>query len=168
MTKIGNLTHRYCLDTNAFIEPWNKYYSIESSPEYWQILDELAQKNIVFCTDQVKREIERNDDNLKEWLSKRSYFVKDETEKVQINVRKILAKFPHLISVGANRSMADPWVIAHAMSESATVVSKEIAVNPKQKTNKIKIPDVCKEFDVRCINDFVFNNEVGIKFKAGI
>ena len=53
---------RYCLDTNVFIEGWNKYYSMGLCPGYWDILDKLAQEDLVFAPIEVKREIEKTDD----------------------------------------------------------------------------------------------------------
>ena len=163
-----DLKKKYCLDANAFIEPWNKYYAIGRCPEFWDILDDLGKKQIVFCPDQVKREIDKVDDGLKAWLNTRHFFLRQETEIVQQHVRAVLKTFPQLINVGASRSMADPWVIAHAMAEQAVVVSKEYLVHPGQKSTQIKIPDVCKHFKIDCINDFDFVDELGIKFKASI
>lgn len=159
---------RYCLDANALIEPWNKYFTIVRCPEYWDILEDLGKKQTVFCPDQVKREIGKIDDGLKAWLNSRDFFFRQETEIVQQHVRTVLKEFPQLINVGASRSMADPWVIAHAMAEHAVVVSKEYLFRPGQKSSQIKIPDVCKHFNVTCINDFDFVDELGIKFKASI
>ena len=34
----------YCLDTNILVEAWNKYYSPDLCPEYWEIIDELARR----------------------------------------------------------------------------------------------------------------------------
>ena len=162
------MNKKYCLDTNAFVEPWNKYYSIKRCPEYWEILDDLGKKGTVFCPDQVKREIDKVDDTLKDWLNNKPYFIRVESESVQRYVRDILAIFPHIISVGANRSMADPWVIAHAMAENAVVVSKEYITNPSQRNSRIKIPDACHHFKVTCINDIDFIDEIGIKFKTSL
>ncbi len=156
----------YSLDSNALIEPWNKYYSIQLCPEYWEILDRLGKEGRIFCTEEVKREIEKVDDGLKSWLSKRPHLVKSISNEVQQKLREILVSFPNIISVGADRSMADPWVIAHAFVTNATVVSKEYAVPERQKDSRIKIPDVCRHFGVPCINDLQFVNEVGIKFSA--
>ncbi|MBI5416427.1 DUF4411 family protein [Candidatus Poribacteria bacterium] len=158
----------YCLDTNVFIEPWNKYYSMKRCPEYWDILDNLGKKGTVFCPDQVKREIDKVDDLLKQWLNTKPYFIRQETEDVQLRVREILKAFPNLIMVGANRSMADPWVVAHAMVVNAVVVSKEYGINQDQNNSRIKIPDVCRHFKINCISDFEFIDEIGIKFKASL
>lgn len=141
---------------------------MQRCPKYWEILDDLGKKEIVFCPDQVKREIDKVDDALKAWLNSRPHFVRQETEEVQQYVRKILEAFPNLISVGANRSMADPWVIAHAIAEDAVVVSKEYIVNATQKSSRVKIPDVCRHFRVSYIDDFKFMDEIGIKLDASL
>jgi len=60
--------------------------------------------------------------------------------------------------------MADPWVIAHAMVEKAIVVSKEYRTREHQKDTRIKIPDVCMHYELPCINDYQFVEEVGIQF----
>lgn len=141
---------------------------MQRCPKYWEILDNLGKEEIVFCPDQVKREIDKVDDGLKAWLNSRPHFVRQETEEVQQYVRKILEAFPNLISVGANRSMADPWVIAHAIAEDAVVVSKEYIVNAAQKSSRVKIPDVCRHFRVSYIDDFKFMDEIGIKLDASL
>ncbi len=156
--------NKFCLDTNVLIQAWNTYYSMDLAPRYWDILDDMAQKGTVFCTHEVRREIEKVDDALKLWIKKRDYLFRDITEDVQQHVRDVLKAFPRLVDTTKDRSMADPWVIAHAKAEQATVVTKEMVTPAGSK--KIKIPDVCDTFGVRCINDFEFVKEVGITFTA--
>ena len=158
------MTKRYCLDTNVLIQAWNNYYSMELCPEYCAILDDLATKNSVFCTDEVKREIEKIDDDLCTWVKGRPHLFCDGTEDVQRQLRTVLARFPRLVDTAGDRSMADPWVVAHALHTGATVVTKETPSPPG--TKRIKIPDVCRAFSVRCINDFQFVTEIGIRFTA--
>ena len=155
---------KYCLDTNVLIQAWNSYYSMELCPEYWEILDDLAQKGAVFCTQEVKREIDKIDDELKEWIKHRPYLFREIDEEVQHHLRDVLAKFQRLVDTAKDRSMADPWVIAHSLAENATVVTKEMPTPAGSK--RITIPNVCREFDVRCINDFQFVTEIGIRFSA--
>ena len=158
--------NKYCLDANAFIEPWSKYYQPSFVQGYWELLEELGREGYVFCPDQVKREIDKIDDGLKDWLNARQFFVREETIQVQLKVRDILKQFPLLISVGANRSMADPWVIAHALVEEAIVVSKEFLSKPEQRDSRVKIPDVCIHYGIPCITDFQFIKEIGVHFDA--
>ena len=65
------------------------------------------------------------------------------------------------------RSEADPWVIVHAISENAVVVTKETKVTDPN-SDKIRIPNVCENMNIRCIDDFKFIREVNIKFKCSI
>lgn len=89
--------NKYCLDTNIFIEPWNKFYSIQFTKGYWEILEGLAQKEIVFSTIEVKREIEKIDDDLLKWLKGKSFF-KNPNTGVQEQMREIMKKYPRLVS----------------------------------------------------------------------
>ncbi len=59
----------------------------------------------------------------------------------------------NLVDNTKGRSLADPWVIAHAINEKATVVTKEEKVTALN-SNRIKIPNVCENMGVRWINDF--------------
>jgi hypothetical protein len=154
----------YCLDSNVFIHAWNDYYAPDQCPEYWEILDGLAKQGRIFCCDEVRREIEKQDDGLCRWLKARPHFVQDISTDVQRNVREILQKYPLLVNSKKDRSMADPWVVAHAMACGAVVVTKEMPGGGNGKAPKI--PDVCDGVKVAWINDFLFNRELKIRFRA--
>lgn len=155
---------RYCLDTGVFIEGWNRYYSMELCPQYWLILDDLAKKGAIFAPIEVKREIDKIDDGLKEWIKYKPYLFKEITIEVQEHLRKIMAKHGRLVDSIKQRSIADPWVIAYAIAEKAVVVTKETPAGSI--SNRIKIPDVCIALNIPWMNDFDFAKEVGIRFTA--
>lgn len=46
----------------------------------------------------------------------------------------------------------DAWLVAYAHVHKMTVVTLE--VQAPQSKSSIKIPDVCKEFDIPCVNTF--------------
>jgi len=146
------------------VEAWNKYYSMSLCPEYWEILDHLARCGVVFCTMEVKREIEKTDDKLAAWIRERPYFFREVDEQVQENLREILKKYGRLTDSARGRSIADPWVIAHAMAEGTVVVTKESPTPEGAK--RIKIPDVCTALGVEWMNDFEFLQEAGVTFTA--
>lgn len=54
---------------------------------------------------------------------------------------------------------ADPWVIAHALANDGTVVTHE-QKNPAT-SSKVKIPNVCEQFDMRCIDVYQMLREQG-------
>ena len=155
---------KYCLDANIFIEPWNKFYSIQFTKGYWEILEGLARKEIVFSTTEVKREIEKVDDDLLKWLKGKSFF-KSPNTNVQERMREIMKKYPRLVDPSKGRSIADPWVIAHAQVENAVVVTLE---QKATKSGHIKIPDVCKKERIECIDIYDLIKSLKIEFTAKI
>ncbi|MFH0798914.1 MAG: DUF4411 family protein [Pseudomonadota bacterium] len=151
----------YCLDTGVLVEPWTKYYSMGKCPDYWELIDRLAKEGAIFCTEEVLREIEKVDDELKEWVQKHPHLFRKINGPVQLHVRSILERFPEMMNPIKGRSTADPWVVAHALADEAIVVTTE---GPAPK--KIKIPDVCNAFNVKWMDDHKFVDEIGIRFSA--
>ena len=92
---------RFCLDTNVFIEGWNRYYSIDLCPQYWQVLDSLAKEGIIFSPIEVKHEILKTDDGLANWIKSKDYIFKDITVEVQECLRKIMESHGNLAALAA-------------------------------------------------------------------
>ena len=141
---------KYCLDTNIFIEPWNKHYSIKLTPQYWDKISNLIEEGRIFCPSAVFEELIKQDDDLSKWVKlRKEKLVHPITETIQLKVREILKTFPRLINVRKNQSMADPWIIAHALVENAIVVTKEsMGFN-----SDIKIPNVCVAYKLEYIDE---------------
>ena len=158
----------YCLDSNFFIQAWNKYYSPEICKDYWEIIEQLAKAGRIIVPEMVYSEIENKDDSIKDWLSGRSFMISKIDESVQKCLIAIYDADPshkRLVDSTKQRSIADPWVIAHALAKDSTVVTKE-DLNSNPNSSRIKIPNVCRNMGIRCINDFEFIKEVGISFTA--
>jgi hypothetical protein len=156
---------RYCLDANVLIQGWQKYYSPKLCPTYWEVLNKLGENNRVFIPRSVYDEIVRTEDNLKDWVSNCSIPILDIDGAVTNCLQDMYnANTLHrlLVDNTRQRSLADPWVIAHAMKEKACVVTKEEKINSS--ATKIRIPNVCENMDIRCIHDFEFIEEIGMKF----
>lgn len=160
----------YCIDSNFFIEAWNKYYSPGLCGDYWKVLNELAKSGIFFIPSQVRDEIYKVDDDLKAWLDKSDVIVKENNEdvgKCLINIYATDTKHKFLVDNTKGRSIADPWVIAHALNDNAIVVTKEEKITDPA-SQKIKIPNVCDNMGVKWMNDFDFIKIMGIKFSCKI
>lgn len=162
--------HRYCLDANVLIQAWQKYYSPKLCPDYWTILNHLGKEHRIFLPQMVYEEITRTDDDLAKWLKTSDIPEQKIDGPVTEALRNIYSSNPthqNLVDNVKGRSLADPWVIAHALKENATVVTKEekiMAIN----TNKIKIPNVCDNMGVRWINDYQLAEELNIRFTCSI
>lgn len=161
---------KYCLDANVLIQAWQKYYSPKLCPDYWTVLNELGRKGQIFLPQMVYEEITRTDDDLSAWLKESEISQHKIDGPVTETLKKIYASNPlnqSLVDNTKGRSLADPWVIAHAINVNATVVTKEekvIAIN----ANRIKIPNVCDNMGVRWINDYQFVEELNIRFNCRI
>lgn len=160
---------RYCLDANVLIQGWQKYYSPKLCASYWDILNHLGESNRIFIPKMVYDEIARTEDDLKVWLDSCSIPISDVNGNVTRCLQDIFGKHEShrfLVDNKKGRSLADPWVIAHAIHEKATVVTKEEKITAS--TARIKIPNVCDNMGVRWINDFQFVNEMNIRFSCSI
>lgn len=161
-------TVNYCLDANVLIQAWQKYYSPKFCPDFWDILNELGNKGRIFIPQMVYEEVIRSEDDLSKWIKNGKLPVRKIDEKVTECLKEIYSKDPihkHLVDNIKQRSLADPWIIAHAINEEATVVTqenKETAINSK----RIKIPNVCDNMGVRWINDFQMIEELEIQFSC--
>lgn len=158
--------NKYCLDANVLIQAWQKYYSPKFCPDYWNVLDSLGKKGIIFIPQMVYEEITRTEDDLAKWLKKSDIPEYKIDTEVSECLKSIYAKHPshlNLVDNTKSRSLADPWVIAHAIKENAIVVTKEEKITALN-SNKIKIPNVCDNMGVKWINDFQLIQELGITF----
>jgi len=162
--------NKYCLDANVLIQAWQKYYNPKFCPDYWKILTEFGKNDKIFIPELVYEEIVRTEDDLSKWLKTSKIPINKISEPVTLCLQKIYAADPthkNLVDNTKARSLADPWVIAHALHENATVVTKEEKVTALN-SNKIKIPNVCDNMGIRWINDFQFIDELDIKFQCSL
>ncbi len=163
-------TIKYCLDANILIQAWQKYYNPRFCPDYWDILIELGNARKIFIPEIVSEEILRTEDELSKWLKKSKIPIVKINEPITKCLQNIYTANPihkTLVDSSKNRSLADPWVIAHAIHENATVVTKEEKVTAAN-SNRIRIPNVCDNMGVRWINDFQFIDELKINFSCSI
>lgn len=161
---------KYCLDANVLIQAWQKYYNPKFCPDYWEVLIELGKQNRIFIPELVFEEITRTEDKLSKWLKSSKIPIEKISEPVNKSLKTIYLTNPvhkSLVDNTKARSLADPWVIAHAINENAIVVTKEEKVTALS-SKRIKIPNVCDNMGVKWINDFQFIDEIGIKFNCSI
>lgn len=115
----------------------------------------------------MKKEIERQEDGLADWVKQSGLSVFESDGPITEIVSRIFLSDPRHVQLVDNirgRSLADAWVIAHAISERACVVTKEAKETQSEK--RVRIPNVCEKMGVRCINDFQMIREIGIRFSV--
>ncbi len=158
---------KYCLDTNVFITPSNLYYPMDFSPAYWNMIDEHIASGTVFIIDQVYQELTKGKSDVCDWIKdrKNDTFVKEFYDEDTQNEFRNIADFVqanYKTEVAAEfLSGADSWLIAVCKVHHTVLVTNE-TFSPSKK--KVKIPNICKEFEVDYINDFEMIRKLNAKF----
>ena len=150
----------YCFDTSVLIECWSRSYPPDVFPGLWVKLDELITQREVLCPDEVRVELERQEDELAKWTNARPHLFVPLDDAIQRATSGVLARHPLLMKATKNRNGADPFVIATAQVRSLTVVTEEQGGTD----SKPKIPSVCAALRVPCVNVLGFIRDQGWSF----
>ena len=152
----------YTLDTSTFITAWNDHYPLDIFPAFWEYLDVLIQEGKVTCIEEVQRELERKDDGVAQWARQRAdklFCLLD--QDVQMATREVMARFPALAKQRMNATIADPFVVAVAITKGCQVVTYEKSGS----SQRPKIPDVCSAFGVKCYRLVDMMRQEGWRFR---
>ena len=148
----------YVIDSCSLIE-LNRKYPIDIFPSVWQKIELLINKGFLVSPKEVLKEIEKGDDNLKDWAKKQTKFFKSLTlRQVQI-VQEILAKYPKWINEDSMTPIADPFVIALAIEMEndpqrtiiETIKKRIIVSEERMSGKKTKVPYVSLQYGIECI-----------------
>lgn len=110
-------------------------------------MDELYNNGRLVAPLEVKREIEKGDDDLVKWIkNKKKMFIKPNQFQSE-KVKEILKDFPFLAKAEETEPNADPWIIALATQEKKNIESqlnfykKEVFIlTEESKRNPKRIP----------------------------
>ncbi len=163
------MSKRYLLDANPFIEAKNRYYGFDVCPGFWSSMVAQHDAKRVFSIDRIAVELKAQDDEVKEWMENApdTFFKRTEDQavigKFQEMVTWVYAQTQFNDAAKAEfASVADGWVLAYAAVNNLTVVTHE-QYEPAIK-RKVKIPNVCIEFDIEYVDTFVMLRDLGEKF----
>lgn len=140
---------KYCLDTSALIEPWVRLYPPDIFPPVWKKLEELVDDGSVRAPVEVKRELERQKDDLFEWASVAEAMFVELDAGQAVKAKEIVNAFPNLVKPNSTKSAADPFVIALAEVSKVPVVTYETRA---KKAEAPKIPNVCDVRGIECLS----------------
>lgn len=155
---------KYCIDTSALLHGWVRTYPPDILPPFWERMGELIDEGIIVAPMDVLIELEKKEgDTLHQWCKERDHMFL-EIDGFQDKITEIMAKYPRLVDTRKNKSGADPMVIALAMSNNPglCVVTEEKGGSEERP----KMPYVCDEEDVRCINLLQMIRDLKWTFKA--
>lgn len=158
---------KYLIDSNILITSFNSYYAFDIAPGFWQQLLSKGGKNIVFCKP-ILSEINKREDELSQWVNDHiNYFdeVDDRTRIVGKNLTKIMDSVVSNDQYNDSAKeefgqVADSRLCAIAKAHDMVIVTQE-SFRPNIK-RRVKIPNICREFDIRYCNIFQLMRDLNI------
>jgi hypothetical protein len=158
----------YVLDADVFITAARSYYAFEVAPAFWEGLIRQATSGRLLSIDRVEDEIQRGKDDLVKWAKGtfHPWFASTAQDDVIGAYREVMrwAQAQSQFFDYAKDEFAqgaDGWLVAYAKAKACVVVTKE-TFEPAIR-RKIKIPNVCRVFDVPYVDTFQMLRALGIK-----
>ena len=158
----------YLLDANVMIRAHEDYYPIDRIPQFWAWLVSLGDSSTIKVPYEIYGEIAVSTGPLHDWLTDnavtKSILLDQKVDPASLNNVLAQGYAPDLDDSEIEEIGRDPFLIAYALNDVAetTVVTKEVSAPSKQRANR-KIPDVCRTFGVRCINDFELYRQLNFR-----
>ena len=149
--------NKYLIDTNIFIESAYRFYAFDICPGFWDFLSKCSQADSIKSISKVYDEITSNNPNLqdfKERLKSGGFFLSIESinlESYAIISQTLKTMQYEKIAIDNFSSGADYFLVALAYQESYTIVTHEAKKGNNAK-NIIKIPNVCEQLGIDCID----------------
>lgn len=139
---------KYCLDTSALVEPWQRHYPHDLFEPVWEALGDLIVAGHVRAPVEVRRELERQSDGLLKWANGWEGLFEDVDEAQLKASKEIVNKYPSLVKPNSTKSQADPFVIALAEVRGVAVITYETRA---KKNEAPKIPNVCEDRKIKMV-----------------
>ncbi|QHN02616.1 DUF4411 family protein [Granulicella sp. WH15] len=158
----------YLLDANVMIRAHEDYYPIDRIPQFWTWLAALGEAGAAKVPYEIYGEIAVSTGPLHDWLTdaaiSKAMLFDQKIDPANLNLVLTQGYASDLNDSEIEEIGQDPFLIGYALADVAnfTVVTKEVSAPSKQRANR-RVPDVCKTFGIRSINDFEFYRELNFK-----
>ena len=161
----------YLLDANTLIDAKRDYYPISRVPEFWDWIIFQGQQGIIKIPIEVYEEFsdtkdkDGEKDELATWaehIEIRNSLLLDEEAEQDLVARITYGGYvanptdDELEKIGR-----DPFLLSYALKDinNRCIVTTESSKPSRTGANR-HIPDVCKDFKIRCINNFQMIREL--------
>ena len=160
----------YVLDANVLIQAKRLHYRFDVCPGFWEALIAYHNLGRVLSIDRVRRELVDSDDELSVWIKSTApgtFFNStadgESVDQYREVIRWAESRDHYRPAAKAEfASSADSWLIAYAKVKSLVLVTHEEGAEFSKK--RVKIPDVCRVFDVEIANTYEMLASLGVAF----
>lgn len=162
----------YLIDSDVLITAKNSYYAFDLCPGFWNSLLEKHQNSQVYSLDRNHMELQqgRDDDDLVQWIKDvvpADFFLSTQEAEVVAAYTEVMMwvqRNPQYLDSAKAKfaTGADGWLVAYAQIHGCTIVTLEES-RPESR-NQIKLPDICKQFDVSYENTFSMLRTLQVQF----
>ena len=160
----------YLLDADAFIAANNLHDGLDFCPAFCDWLVAGHESERVFSVEKVGDEVQALGDELSEWAEARGngFFLPPDAS-VFPALAEVSAWVPtgqayEPAAVNTFLQVADYYLVAQARAGRHTVVTHEV---PSASTRKIKIPDACIGFGIKCMTPYEMLRRERARFVLG-
>lgn len=149
----------YLLDADTVIKADNRFFTRKRSASFWLWLPHQGTIGNIKIPREQYDEITAGNGNLVDWLkteeTKNALLLNGEVDAALVASVLTNGYAPDLNDAELIEIGKDPFLIAHGATDPAnrTVVSFETSAPAKTRKNR-KIPDVCTQFGVACVDLF--------------
>lgn len=149
----------YLLDASVLIDAKNKYYPIARVPQFWEWIIDNAENGRIKIPYEILKELEAGTrkDTLSKWIKerKKNLLLDEDVDILFVNNVVEQGYANNLTDDETHKLGMDPFLIAYALAArpDRCVVTLE-ASKPSAKRANRRIPDVCKQLNIRCIDTF--------------
>lgn len=138
---------KYAVDTCS-LTALRRLYPRDLFAPIWDFVGDLADVGALCSVEEVLVELRAQDDEVLEWAELHTNMFYPLDLSIQAQAKTILSSHTGLYDYKKRTSSADPFLIALAYLQKATLVTEE-----KPSTGaRPSIPDVCRDYGVECVN----------------
>jgi len=150
------------IDANTLMTPYQSYYPFDFAPKFWYQLESAVEDGSVVILDMVKKEVEKGNDLLSEWIKSiripnlidhREKDILDKYSEVLRYIQTSESYSARALQEWSQGDVADAWLIATALVHGYTIITFEASshgIDVRNPSSNPKIPDVCAALHVKC------------------
>lgn len=155
----------YVFDNSSLSNILNHYYQ-DRFPSFWEKFDDMVKAEKIISVREVRNELtgKFDDDKIDRMAQQNDRFFTNPTPEELSFITQIYSVRHFQQNLDKKKILsggffADPFVIAKAWKEKATLVTEE-----DNKPNAAKIPNICDHFHIHCIKLEGFLTDENWKF----